>query len=293
MKTRAITGLIFGAVMLTASLWSFSSFCALFFIITAGCLWEYSGLVMESEPNGLVFIVRRIETVVIGILPFLLTLIYLTGVVAEEGKDFIETDFIKSFFLIFVLLGAVLLLVELFSAGARPFQNVGLMLLGVFYIGIPFSLLPYLALTETEAGEAFFQPHLVVASLLLVWTNDVFAYFIGSKIGKNKFFPRISPKKTWEGTIGGAIVCIFTGLLIGWLMPKLGYSTLTYSNWFFIALICAVFGTLGDLVESMLKRSLSIKDSGSLLPGHGGLLDRFDAYIFASLWVFAYIFFAR
>ena len=123
---------------------------------------------------------------------------------------------------------------------------------------------------------AEYSPHRVWGLLWLVWTNDSFAYIIGSRIGKTKLFERISPNKTWEGTIGGAIGAI----IMAWVL-SLYFSDFTMVEWVSLALVAAIFGTMGDLVESMMKRSLGVKDSGSLLPGHGGMLDRFDAFIFA------------
>ena len=120
----------------------------------------------------------------------------------------------------------------------------------------------------------------------MVWASDVFAYLLGSKIGKNKMFPRISPNKTWEGTLSGVLGAILVGYGC-----SLFFSTieLIFVHWIILASICTVFGILGDLVESMLKRSLGIKDSGNILPGHGGMLDRFDAFVLVIPFVFSYL----
>ena len=129
-----------------------------------------------------------------------------------------------------------------------------------------------------------FTPNIVAGMLFLTWANDSFAYIIGSKIGKTPFFLRISPKKTWEGTIGGAVMCLLTSAIIAQF-----FTQLSLTNWVIIGAIIAVFGTIGDLVESLLKRSVGVKDSGSFMPGHGGFLDRFDAFIFCIPFVYFYL----
>lgn len=179
---------------------------------------------------------------------------------------------------------AVLLLFvsELFFAHARPFEQIGHYLTGLFYVGIPYALLMELAFLDGSYG-----PHRVFGILWLVWTNDVAAYLIGSQIGKTRLFERISPKKTWEGSAAGIL---FT-LLMAWICAQ--YITeYTLAEWLAVGLAAAIFGSLGDLVESMLKRSVGIKDSGNLFPGHGGFLDRFDAFQFTIpfAWLFIMIF---
>jgi len=166
----------------------------------------------------------------------------------------------------------ILLVVELFLAGKSPFSHMAFYLLGVIYISVPITLLFSIA----TAPDAQYYPLRVFGLLLLIWTNDTMAYFIGSQIGRRKLFERISPKKTWEGTIGGGLCTV----LVAWGLSFL-IKDFTQTQWLVLGAVAAVFGTLGDLVESMLKRSVGVKDSGNLLPGHGGLLDRFDAFIFA------------
>ncbi len=131
-------------------------------------------------------------------------------------------------------------------------------------------------LHEAQMTEGFFMPK-VGAMFLLIWSNDTFAYLIGRMIGKTKLFERISPKKTWEGTLGGIFMTVLVGFLIGEFLPT------NEPLWFWLgaAIIIAPCAILGDLYESMFKRSLKIKDSGSILPGHGGILDRFDAVFFS------------
>lgn len=272
LKTRTITGLIFGAVMILGCWYSIITCTILFLLITALCLWELSGHVLKQDGTALVNGLRRFSFIAIGC--------YFPVWIALE-LVFKQTMFhsIPFFFPMFAFL---LFLLELFGKSAKPFDNLAFMFLGLIYIGLPFSLLIWMVSTPfEEAGN-----HFILAVLFMVWASDVFAYLLGSKIGKNKMFPRISPNKTWEGTLSGVAGAILTGYLCSLLFKGLDFGL---PFWIGLAFICTIFGILGDLVESMLKRSLGIKDSGNLLPGHGGFLDRFDAFIFVIPFVFTYV----
>jgi len=170
---------------------------------------------------------------------------------------------------IFLIVPA-LLIIALFQPQEDPFDAIGKGVLGLLYIPTAFGL--YLQLAITDDGSSWYA----LGMLCLIWSNDTFAYFVGRWLGKHKLFERISPKKTWEGFFGGVL---FT-LLCGFVLSRF-YAELTVMEWLGLALVVSIFGTFGDLVESMLKRSIHIKDSGSLLPGHGGFLDRFDAFLLA------------
>lgn len=132
--------------------------------------------------------------------------------------------------------------------------------------------------------SSFYNPHIVLGIMLLIWANDTFAYLAGSLIGKHKLYERISPGKTWEGTIGGGILSVASSFVIFHWFPEIKLTT-----WIIVAVIIVVFGTIGDLVESMLKREAGIKDSGKIMPGHGGILDRFDSLIFATPFLYFYL----
>lgn len=280
MKQRAISAVIFVIAMLGGVFGGAVAFYILFALITLGCLWELMGLLFSEEQNHLR--VRKVTGTFLGVLPFLVygSKIFNLFVPLSSGDSFHPYLFVANLsdnvspilmaIILLLLLIYLLFIIELFLESRQPFLNIGNYLLGVAYVGIPFSLLITISYWHDN-----YAPLRVFGLLLLTWTNDTLAYLIGSQIGKNPFFSRISPKKTWEGTLGG-IVCTFimAFLLSKWIRD---FGT---DEWMLLAICVAVFGTLGDLVESMLKRSIKIKDSGSILPGHGGFLDRFDSFIF-------------
>ena len=273
---RIATAIIFVIVMLGGLYGGRYSFVALFALITSLCLWEYLSLTLQNDNETRVR-VRKILGLLIGLLPF-----GLTSLLMLQSLNSVYEYVAVSVLLFFPLLFSVFIF-ELFSKSEHPFRNAAFIVLGMVYIGIPFALVDLIAF-----GNGQFSANIIFGLLLLTWTNDTAAYLVGSQIGKTPLFPRISPNKTWEGTIGGVLIT----LVVAWLL-SLWLSNFNNMQWLILGGIVALFGSLGDLVESMLKRSLSIKDSGSLLPGHGGLLDRFDAFIFLLPFATAYILLLR
>jgi phosphatidate cytidylyltransferase len=298
-QTRALSAAVFGIVMMVGLFWNQNSFIFLFFVISSGCLWEFLKLNLESN------ILRRNLYFIVGI--FLNALLIfciitwnslgswnLNRTLGLGGPVSYLTYLLTPLLPTIITLPFIFLILELFLKGEKPIQNIATFLLGVVYSLIPFSLLQTFILSSkiNFSYDTFksgtFTPHIVAGILFLTWANDSFAYIIGSRIGKTPLFSRISPKKTWEGTIGGGLMCMVTAGIIGLFFKEL--STL---NWIVVGGIVAVFGTLGDLVESMLKRSVGVKDSGSIMPGHGGFLDRFDAFMFCIPFVYAYLLLVR
>lgn len=266
-KQRIITGLTFAAVVISCILAHEWTFIGVFGLIAVLCLWEFLGMTLEKEPNPIALI-RKLLGVLLGL-----------GLFCSAVFSDILFSFIIIFFATFLLL-----LFELFTASKQPFANVAYIVLGALYIGAPFGMLVHFS------GDTF-SPFIVLGLLLIVWASDVAAYFIGKNLGKRKLFPRISPKKTWEGAIGGLAGAVLAAGLIYALYGQLGFvKSLNLTDWLILGAITSVMGILGDLVESMLKRSVQIKDSGSLLPGHGGFLDRFDAFIFVIPFAALYLF---
>jgi phosphatidate cytidylyltransferase len=266
MIQRTITGIVFGAVMLGGVFGGMYTFFGLFTLVTAGCLWEFTGLVFKNDPSDRL---RRLAGTGWGVLVYLL--------IGGSGLGLLDGAFSFYGLILAVLTAPVFLALELFLHPEKPFERAGYYLTGLLYISLPFSLLTYLSM---PAGEFFstgdYDPLRVFGLLLLIWSNDSWAYIFGSRFGRHKLYERISPGKTWEGFIGGGIFALLTAWGLSFLIPSF-----TPAQWLKLAAAAVIFGTIGDLVESMLKRSLQIKDSGTLLPGHGGLLDRFDAFVFA------------
>ncbi|MBO7572215.1 MAG: phosphatidate cytidylyltransferase [Bacteroidales bacterium] len=182
----------------------------------------------------------------------------------------------KGFFITAVPLLALILslfIIQLFEHDTKQEERLGKSFLALIYIALPLSLATYIGMTDNQ---------LIMAVFILIWISDTMAYLVGCKFGKHKIFERISPKKSWEGAIGGFVFTITAAAFGGYLFPKLGFEVW---QWCVIGATVGVFAILGDFIESMFKRSAGVKDSGNLIPGHGGLLDRLDSFIFTIPWV--------
>lgn len=251
---RSVTGLVFASLVIGSILWNPYLQTLVFSVFMVLGLMEYYRLfkgrkdIQVSSEIG-IFIGLFIFTLLVGISLKILPVISITFIVP----------------LLFTLI-----LVELWKKHEHPISNIALMVFGVLYVVIPFYLTIDLNLRNT-----FYLPT-VVGMFLLIWANDTFAYVCGRIFGKHKLFERISPNKTWEGTIGG----IFFTLLLGFIIGKYINEGNTFF-WVISAIIIAPGSIFGDLLESLFKRSLNIKDTGTILPGHGGILDRFDAALFS------------
>jgi len=265
---RVLTAVVFVVVMVGGVYLHPFSLVALFLLIAAMSLWEYFDLTLIKNNSR-----RKWIGLLLGLFPFLLSALY------NLPNLELAHDFLYNGILLFFPLVALSFVFELYTSSEKPFANIGVLLLGVFYIGIPLAFVPMMAF---RAGV--FQPNIIFGLLLLTWANDTGAYLIGSQIGRTKLFPRISPKKTWEGSLGGVVVAFLAAYLLSMV-----FKDLALKDWLILALLVSIFGSIGDLVESMLKRSLNIKDSGTLLPGHGGMLDRFDAFLFLLPFAAAYL----
>jgi phosphatidate cytidylyltransferase len=196
----------------------------------------------------------------------------------------------RSWFLAMIPVISLVMIIELFRNVERPFDSLAHTFFSILYTALPFSMFPFAAFGHTglnaiiPAENIAFSPGIMVGFFLLLWSNDTGAYLVGSAIGRHSLFRRISPKKTWEGFFGGLVLTLLVARLFsGWL------GVADTKGWMIIALIISVGGTLGDLLESLLKRSLELKDSGTVMPGHGGFLDRFDSVVVAFPLVYLYI----
>ena len=184
--------------------------------------------------------------------------------------------------LVNVLSVAVNFIRELYRNSPTPFQNLALSFFGIVYITVP--ILFFESISLFSFAEGGYHPKIVLGYFVLLWTSDSGAYAVGSLMGKHKLFERISPNKTWEGSIGGGLLAFAAAYLISMFATEISLQ-----DWLIINLIIVVMGTFGDLIKSMLKRTANVKDSGNLLPGHGGFLDRFDSLIGSAPFVFCYL----
>ena len=255
---RAITGTLFVAVLVGAIVLGGWYMHVTFGVIVIFGLLEFYKLFENTETKP-----QRIVGTTIGAGIYLLALLAM-----YFGGQF-------GLIAIGISLGSFLAIgiAELFRAQSKPFENISITVGGIIYLVIPFVLLNQLATRlELDKFQHYIWP--VLSIFILIWSNDTFAYLTGRLIGKHKLFERISPKKTWEGFIGGVVFAMIAGILLAYLLEESYLKYITY------ALVAGVIGTFGDLVQSMLKRSVNVKDSGTILPGHGGILDRFDAVLF-------------
>ncbi len=277
--TRALTGAVFVAVMTGCIWWSYWSLAGLFTLISVLGLWEFYSLLEKNNSSP-----QKITGISICIA---LSAYFLYRV----SDDVLAALLLPYMFWIFAPVSMLILIIELFRNKETPFHNIGFTFLGLLYVYIPFLFLSSLAIKtniDFKQAHQIFTPYIVLGFFLLIWANDTFAYLTGRAIGRTKLFERISPKKTWEGTIGGAICTQGIAYVL-----SIYFTELPPIHWHAVALIVSVFGTLGDLVESMFKRSLGVKDSGNILPGHGGILDRFDGVLLASPFVVVYLMLVR
>lgn len=209
------------------------------------------------------------------------------GILIFSLSFFIEKGHIsyRYYFLVFPMISFVYMIKLYKKFERKPFTNIAFTFLGIFYVAVPFTLLN-IAVYE----DGFYNYQIVFGCLFILWASDTGAYFAGTFFGRRKLFERISPKKSWEGFFGGAVLAMAFAIGLPYFFEAIGQnSTLTLMNWIIIGVIIVIGGTFGDLVESLLKRSIEIKDSGDALPGHGGFLDRFDGLLISAPFVVAYL----
>lgn len=267
MLQRAITGAIFISVLIGSILFSPYTFGILFFLITTLGLWEFYSLAQKAN-----YFPQRIAGLLLGALVFISAYFAFT-----PGLEYIAVTCAISF----LPISFAIFLFELFRKKENPFGNIAFTLLGVFYVAVPFAMLSVIVM-----GHPVYKPTILLGIFFILWSSDTGAYLAGKAFGKHKLFERISPGKTWEGSIGGGIIAVIIAYVV-----SIFYTEHRTIDWVIIALIIVVFGGLGDLAQSLLKRSVNVKDSGTLLPGHGGILDRFDSLIMSIPFIFTYTFF--
>ncbi len=258
---RVIAGIVGATLLISAVVFSYWSFVGVFTLIMFLSLAEFYNLLGRAGLEPL-----RVWGFVLAALLWMFIL----------QNYLFEKPFLQTYFWIFPCF-TIPFLHKLYEKNdAKPFQNIAITFLGVLYVALPWVLFMQAGFLM---GKYVYEIPLGV--LFCLWASDTGAYFAGRKFGKRKLFERISPKKTWEGFIGGFLLSQAVALILAFY-----FTDIEVWRWWAIAVIIVIFGTWGDLVESMLKRCLQIKDSGSLIPGHGGFLDRFDGLLIAMPWIF-------
>ncbi|EDM36329.1 phosphatidate cytidylyltransferase [Pedobacter sp. BAL39] len=265
MKTRAITAFFFTIVMLGSMFLGAYVFTVFYLILSLAALMEFMTMIRTAGIRPHRNIAMVTATVIYSII---------------AGYHFLQFD--TKFLLLLVPLIFSVFIGELYKRNKLPFANISYTFVGFMYITVPFCFFFSLGFLA-DFNEYNF--HLPLAFFLMLWASDTGAYLFGSRLGKTKLFERHSPKKSWEGFLGG----MFTSVVVAVIL-SLFFKEMNAVVWAGMAVLIASFGTMGDLVESMLKRSLDVKDSGSILPGHGGFLDRFDGLFLSAPIVYAYLY---
>lgn len=256
---RIVFGLLFSITIILGVLYCKEAFYIVFFLILLIAMREFFDIAKLAGASPLSWL---------GII---------TGV-SLFSTGYMYSFFGDSYWIFFLLLEFFIILIwETFRTSQTTLLNLSSLFAGIFYVAVPLTIIQYLFFTE-------YRPFLVLSVFFIIWVNDSAAYITGSLLGKHKLVPKISPNKTWEGAIGGLLF----SLVLVWFLPQ-SYLPFSIVERIFLATIVVLFSILGDLFQSKLKRSVNIKDSGDILPGHGGILDRIDSMLFAFPAVFVYL----
>lgn len=259
---RTISGVVFVALLVGSILWNGWSFGALFAVVTAMAVHEFHKLTNgQHEVN-----VCTACAIIGGLLLFVTSHAVASGLLPASA------------FLAYGTFLMAVLIAELYRKQANPIHNWAYFLLGQTMVALPFSLLNFILFTPD------YRPLILLAVFVTIWVNDTGAYLTGMTFGRHRLFERISPKKSWEGFIGGVVFAGLAGYVFSRFIPDLNVW-----QWLVFAELIVAAGTLGDLTESLLKRTLGVKDSGNTIPGHGGLLDRFDSMLLAAPVILVYL----
>jgi len=259
---RTLSGFLFVALIIGSILYSQYSFAGVFAIVCGWAVREFHTL--SNRQNNIE--VNLTVSLIGGILLFCTSFIYASGILHYPV------------FSIYGLYIVLVLVSELYRQKANPLHNWAYFIMGQIYVALPFSLLNFILFIDN------WQPLVLLSVFVTIWVNDTGAYLFGVSFGKHRLFERISPKKSWEGFVGGALVALLSGYVFSLLIPQISLI-----NWLIFSEIIVIFGTLGDLIESLMKRTVDLKDSGNVIPGHGGLLDRFDSMLLAAPVIFIYL----
>jgi phosphatidate cytidylyltransferase len=282
---RAISGAIYIVLLLASILYSTESFFILFGLFLLISVYEFCNLIQ----------IKKVVPIILGCLIY--SSVILLSFYNSQTKLFFKTNLnlnvdttlninrLNLVLLVITIVTSIKCILFLFYDKIQSVSNSSKYLYLLGYI-----ILPFIFITKISFGIKGYNPKIIIGLFILIWTNDTFAYIVGKSIGKHKLFERISPKKTIEGFIGGIVFAILAGYLISKFYIKAN-ATISYKSiliWTTIALLVGVIGTIGDLIESKFKRIAGVKDSGKIMPGHGGILDRLDSVIFVAPFVFLF-----
>ena len=282
---RLISGVVYITLLLSCILYSTESFILLFGIFLVIATFEYSNLV-------------KINTILpVSVVTLSYSIISLISYYSKETDNYlsflrekptqldVDLEQLNLVLLIITLVVLIKCILFLFNNKEQTISKLWKYLYLVGYI-----LLPFIFIVKISFGINDYNPKIIIGLFILIWTNDTFAYLVGKSMGKHKLYERISPKKTIEGFLGGVVFAVFAGYLISklYIKPNPNFSDTSILIWTMIALIVGVFGTIGDLIESKFKRIAEVKDSGKIMPGHGGVLDRLDSVIFVAPIVYLF-----
>jgi phosphatidate cytidylyltransferase len=259
---RTLSGFLFVLIIVGSISWNPYSFAVVFTLITGWSVYEFHKLTNKQHDVQAMTLMSVIGAVILFVISFL----FATGKIIYPGYS------------IYGLYIVLMLVIELYRQKSNPIHNWAYFLLGQVIIALPFSLLNFILYIES------YNPLILIAVFVTIWVNDTGAYLVGITFGKHRLFERVSPKKSWEGFVGGALAALGSGYLFSLFIPEINLV-----QWLIFSEIVVVFGTFGDLLESLLKRTVNVKDSGDVIPGHGGLLDRFDSMLLAAPAVFIFL----
>ena len=282
---RSISGAIYVILLLSSILYSTESFFVLFGIFLIIAIYEFCNLIQ----------IHKLLPIIFGTL--LYTAITLVSCYNKSTTETINTVFttdfnfslnIKQLDIILLVITLVVWIKCVLFLFYDKIQNISISSKYLYLLG--YIILPFIFITKISFGVKDYNPKIIIGLFILVWTNDTFAFLVGKSIGKNKLYEKISPKKTIEGFIGGIFFAILAGYLISkyYIKANPQFSERSILIWTSIALIVGIVGTIGDLIESKFKRIAGVKDSGKIMPGHGGILDRLDSVIFVAPIIFLF-----
>lgn len=254
-KARTITGIVFISILIAAIVINQYTFFAVFLVINIIASYEFFKINFKEKLRNILIV-----NVIISAIIFTINFFVASGIIGNQNL------------LLIIPIIVVMFSVQLFIKNANNIYNLATSLLGIIYISIPLSLLNYIVFYNKN-----YNYKIILALFIIIWTYDTFAYIWGSWLGKHRICERLSPKKSWEGAIFSTITTIFASIIIAYF-----YKELTLINWVIFTVLVIIFATIGDLFESLIKRNLNIKDTGTILPGHGGILDRIDALLITS-----------